>query len=78
MKTATDYSLNYFNGGKNEIFVTFTYENPMNDMEQLKKDFDYFWKRLKMQMQDLEYLWIVNPFLYNFYKDTFLYSTGVK
>ena len=22
--------------------------------------------------------WIVNPFLYNFYKDTFLYSTGVK
>ena len=23
-------------------------------------------------------LWIVNTFLYNFYKDTFLYSTGVK
>ena len=22
--------------------------------------------------------WIVNTFLYNFYKDTFLYSTGVK
>ena len=23
-------------------------------------------------------IWIVNTFLYNFYKDTFLYSTGVK
>lgn len=59
MKKVTDYTLNNFNGGKNEIFVTFTYENPMNDMEQLKKDFDYFWKRLKMQMQDLEYLYVV-------------------
>lgn len=36
MKKVTDYTLNNFNGGKNEIFVTFTYENPMNDMEQLK------------------------------------------
>ena len=59
MKKVTDYTLNNFNGGKNEIFVTFTYENPMNDMEQLKKDYDYFWKRLKMQMQDLEYLYVV-------------------
>lgn len=31
----------------------------MNDMEQLKKDFDYFWKRLTRQMQDLEYLYVV-------------------
>ena len=27
---------------------------------------------------NLEDSWIVNTFLYNFYKDTFLYSTGVK
>ena len=26
----------------------------------------------------LTFLWIVNTFLYNFYKDIFLYSTGVK
>lgn len=59
MKKVGDYVMNNFNGGNNEKFVTFTYENPMNDMEQLKKDYDYFWKRLKMQMQDLEYLYVV-------------------
>ena len=58
-KKVGDYIMNNFNGGKNERFVTFTYKNPMNDMEQLKKDYDYFWKRLKMQMQDLEYLYVV-------------------
>lgn len=59
MKKVGDYVMNNFNGGENEKFITFTYENPMNDMEQLKKDYDYFWKRLKMQMQDLEYLYVV-------------------
>ena len=59
MKKVGDYIMNNFCGGKNEIFTTFTYSEPMNDMEQLKKDFDYFWKRLTRQMQDLEYLYVV-------------------
>lgn len=59
MKKVSDYIRNNFNGGKNEIFVTLTYSDSMNDMEQLKKDFDYFWKRLTRQMQDLEYLYVV-------------------
>ena len=29
-------------------------------------------------LQFLKIFWIVNPFLDNFYKDTFLYSIGVK
>ena len=59
MKKVSDYIRNNFNGGKNEIFVTLTYSDSMNDMEQLKKDFDYFWKRLTRQMQDLDYLYVV-------------------
>ena len=30
------------------------------------------------QEKKIDWDWIVNTFLYNFYKDTFLYSTGVK
>lgn len=59
MKKVSDYIRNNFNGGKNEMFITLTYSDSINDMEQLKKDFDYFWKRLKEQMQDLEYLYVV-------------------
>ena len=40
-----------------------------------------FWKCVWNIIEDERYeikLWIVNPFLDNFYKDTFLYSIGVK
>ena len=59
MKKVSDYIRNNFNGGKNEIFVTLTYSDSMSDMEQLKKDYDYFWKQLTKQMPDLEYLYVV-------------------
>lgn len=59
MKKVSDYIRNNFNGGRNEIFVTLTYSDSMSDMEQLKKDYDYFWKQLTRQMPDLEYLYVV-------------------
>lgn len=59
MKKVSDYIRNNFNGGRNEIFVTLTYSDSMRDMEQLKKDYDYFWKQLTRQMPDLEYLYVV-------------------
>lgn len=59
MKKARDYLKNNFDGSDNEIFVTLTYADEMRDMNKLKKDYDYFWKRLKKQYQDLEYLYVV-------------------
>ena len=59
MKKVSDYIRNNFNGGKNEIFVTLTYSDLMSDMEQQKKDYDYFWKQLTKQMPDLEYIYVV-------------------
>lgn len=59
MKKVSDYIRNNFNGGRNEIFVTLTYSDSMRDMEQLKKDYDYFWKQLTRQMPELEYLYVV-------------------
>jgi len=59
MNKVKDYLIHNFNGGKNELFLTLTYQEQMCDMDQLKKDYDYFWKRLKKQYQDLEYLYVV-------------------
>lgn len=59
MKTVKSYLLHNFDGSKNELFLTLTYADAMNDMEKLKKDFNYFWKRLKKQYKDLEYLYVV-------------------
>lgn len=59
MKKVKSYLLHNFDGSSNELFLTLTYEHPMNDMEKLKKDYDYFWKRLKKQYKDLEYLYVV-------------------
>ena len=35
-------------------------------------------KKKGLTQEELANAWNVNTFLYNFYKDTFLYSTGVK
>lgn len=45
-------------------------KNIKREKERLEKNLDTFLKKLPD--------WIVNPFLNNFYKDTFLYSIGVK
>lgn len=59
MNKVRNYLINNFFGEENELFVTLTYKQQMQNMEQLKKDYDYFWKRLKRQYQDLEYLYVV-------------------
>lgn len=59
MNKVNDYILNNFSGGSNELFLTLTYKEQMYDMDQLKKDYDYFWKRLKRKYQSLEYLYVV-------------------
>lgn len=59
MRKAKDYLRNNFNGGKNESFLTLTYETEMMDMEKLKQDFKNFWEDLKKQYQDLEYFYVV-------------------
>ena len=35
-------------------------------------------QKVSGHFNSMEGKWIVNTFLYNFYKDIFLYSTGVK
>lgn len=45
---------NNFKGGFNELFVTLTFKNEMNDFDELSKYFSKFWCRLKYRYKDLE------------------------
>lgn len=45
---------NNFQGGKNELFVTLTFENNMNDFDELPRIFNNFWNRLCYKYKKLE------------------------
>ena len=71
---------------KEKSYLNYSLKSPQYSYE---KEFDRIKEKynLKGQIKTVsniacEYIitsdWIVNTFLYNFYKDTFLYSTGVK
>jgi len=53
---------NFF-GAKNELFITLTYAENMQDTKRLYKDFDKFMKKLKRRFKDLqfEYIACVEP-----------------
>ena len=52
-----------FNGEKNEIFITLTYKENMQDTEKLYNDFKNFMKRLKYKFKDykFEYIAVAEP-----------------
>ena len=45
---------NNFSGGKNELFVTLTFEDNMNDFDELPRIFNNFWNRLCYKYKKLE------------------------
>lgn len=54
-KTMKDLKLRVcenFSGKGNELFITLTYKDCMTDTEQLSRDFDVFFKRLKYAYKD--------------------------
>ena len=59
MKKLKELSLNNFNGGKNEGFVTLTYEEQETDFDKVVNDLGDFWKSLKNEFQDLEYIGVI-------------------
>lgn len=54
---------NFTNGGKNQLFITLTYKENMQDKERLMKDFDRFFKRLKRRLKEhkLDYIAVMEP-----------------
>lgn len=50
-----------FKGGDSELFVTLTYAEQHNDKEQIYRDIDLFWRRLRYNYPDLKYIAIVEP-----------------
>lgn len=58
-----------FNNRIGELYKKYYRDNELTEEETDE------WN--KLCNDDLD-IWIVNTFLYNFYKDTFLYSIGVK
>lgn len=56
---------NNFSGGENELFVTLTYADNMQDTKKLYNDFKNFWKYLKSEYSckysGLEYINIIEP-----------------
>lgn len=45
---------NNFKGGNNELFVTLTFENNMNDFDELPRIFNNFWNRLCYKFKNLD------------------------
>lgn len=45
---------NNFKGGNNELFVTLTFEEAMNNFDELPKLFNNFWSRLCYKYKDLD------------------------
>lgn len=58
-KKLKELLLNNFNGGKNEVFVTLTYKEQETDFNKVVKDLKDFWKILKKEFQDLEYIGVI-------------------
>lgn len=55
---------NNFTGAKNELFVTLTYAENMQDEKRLYKDFDKFMKRLRYEFKNrskIEYISTIEP-----------------
>ena len=50
---------NNFNGGKNELFITLTYEYRQADFDKAVSDLKDFWKNLKKEFQDLEFIAVI-------------------
>lgn len=52
-----------FTGQKNELFITLTYKENMQDLDKLYKDFEKFYKKLKRRFknQELLYISVVEP-----------------
>jgi len=53
---------NNFIGSQNELFITLTYADNMQDTEKLYKDYEKFVKRLKYyQKADIDYICLIEP-----------------
>jgi hypothetical protein len=55
---------NNFLGNKNEVFLTLTYKDNMQDVKKLKNDFNAFWKRtvrFYKNKYEFEYLAVIEP-----------------
>lgn len=54
---------NFTSGAKNQLFITLTYAENMQDVEKLARDFDNFMKRLKRKMKGhkLDYIAVIEP-----------------
>lgn len=52
-----------FYGNRNELFLTLTYAENMTDLKKLKKDYDYFMKKLRRRFpnEKIEYINVVEP-----------------
>lgn len=59
MNKLDEYLSNNFSGDKNEIFLTMTYEKGEADYDKAVEDLNEFWKKLKREFQDLEYVGII-------------------
>ena len=59
MKKLNELLKNNFNGDKNEAFLTLTYEGVESDFDNAVKDMGNFWKKLKKEFQDLEYVAVI-------------------
>lgn len=59
MKRLMELILNNFNGGKNELFITLTYEYRQADFDKAVSDLKDFWKKLKKEFQDLEFIAVI-------------------
>lgn len=49
MKRLEELILNNFNGGKNELFITLTYEDRQADFDKAVSDLGDFWDKLKKE-----------------------------
>ncbi len=59
MKKLDDLIKNNFNGNRNEIFLTLTYERAEVVFDNAVKDLENFVKKLKKEFQDLEYIAVI-------------------
>ena len=63
---------------KAEVILQDLWESSSKGDVYLLYDYGYALRNNRKSDKFIDICWIVNPFLDNFYKDTFLYSIGVK
>ena len=59
MKKLNELLKNNFNGDKNEAFLTLTYEEAESDFDNAVEDMEEFWKKLKNEFEDLEFIAVI-------------------